>query len=106
MVERAKHHTLFAAELDALPYEELLKVAKQVAETMNTPGWAFLAQLLSERKARILDELASPTVREQSEYATRCAQAYGIDVALNAGQTVLYVAERAERQLEQLGEAA
>lgn len=57
-MDRASTHEAFAAELVALReregLEQLVHRARQVEETMSTPGWAFIAELLDQRIKEVL----------------------------------------------------
>lgn len=102
MVERARNHIELAGALSSLTGLEKLAAAKNVAATMATPGWVLIAQLLEDRKAKILDGLVhgSPN-RSAAEFAAELAEARGIEIALDAGPTVLFLAERAEERLSE-----
>lgn len=106
MAERATHHTRYAKKLNELASEDLIEAARHVANTLESPGWGFIVQMLQERRAELLEAMVGGGVRDHADYIARAAEARGIDQALDAGPTVLHKAETARKQLEQLGEAA
>lgn len=99
MAERARNHTKFAGLLDSLTDLEKVQAAEKVAVTMNTPGWDFLVSLLEIHRTKRLAGLVHGPVREQAGYAEALAEVRGIEMAMDAGPTVLHVAEQAEREL-------
>lgn len=100
LAERTRNHTKFARSLNDLEPEELMEAAKQVAVTMQTPGWGLIVGLLVEQKDRRLDDLVRREgVRTEAEYAAVLAEARGIQLALDAGQTVLDKAKAARDEL-------
>lgn len=102
MAERARNHTKFAPQLAALSDLEKVQAAQSVADMMRTPGWARIATLLEDRRAKLLDELVRHTpVKSQAEYAAALAEVRGIDSALDAAATVLHVGEASMRQLSE-----
>lgn len=103
MAERARHHIKIASQLRDLTDLEKVKAAEDVAATMATKGWSLIVQLLEARKAKLLDELVRhEPVLSRAEYAAKCAEVRGIDVALDAGPTVLYVGEASAQELSKL----
>lgn len=79
---------------------EMLTAAKQVTETMQTPGWRLLVQLLEAQKQRRLDDLVrSQQVKEPAEYARIFAEIRGYGQAPLAANTVLHEAEKAAQRL-------
>lgn len=100
MAERARNHTKFASQLGDLADLEKVEAARRVAETMDTPGWGIIVQLLEGRRARLLDGLVRhEAVRGVAEYAAALAEVRGIECALDAATTVLFVGERSAEQL-------
>ena len=100
LAERTRNHTKYARSLNGLEPEELIEAARQVAATMETPGWGFIVGLLTEQKDRHLDDLVRRSgVRTEAEYAAVLAEARGIQIALDAGQTVLDKAKAAHDEL-------
>ena len=102
MAERARNHIDLSGLFKPMSSLEKLEAAKMVRETMATPGWALIVQLLEARKAKNLDALVhgSPD-RSAAEFAAELAEARGIEIALDVAPTVLFVAERAEEQLSE-----
>lgn len=81
---------------------EKVQAAEAVAETMESPGWEFIVQVLEGRRQALLDDLvAQEVVRSQAEYAARLGEARGIGAALDVGQTVRSVGERSMRALSE-----
>lgn len=79
---------------------EMLTAAKQVTETMESPGWRLIVQLLEAQKQRKLDDLIrSQQVKEPAEYARIFAEIRGYGQALLAAHTLLEEAEKAEARL-------
>lgn len=107
MAERARNHTKFASQLNDLSDLEKVEAAKRVAETRDTPGWGIIAGLLEGRRARLLDDyVRHELVRDAAEYAAIAAEARGIECALDAAATVLFVGERSARELSKQGGAS
>jgi hypothetical protein len=106
MAERTRNHTKFARTLNELGDEELIEAARQVAPVMDTQGWAFVRDLLTAQYQQRLDGLVSHAVpRTEAEYAAVLGEARGIQIALDAGQTVLDKAEAAIERIRQQGTA-
>ena len=100
MADRARHHIELAKLLDGLTDLEKVQAAKDVAATIETPGWAVIVQLLEDRRAQLLDLLVEHTpVRPKAEYAAALAQARELGVVLDVGASVLHLAERARLRL-------
>lgn len=100
----AEHHRnpKFLPALDRLipDPEDRLEAAKQVAMTMQSRGWDLIVQLLEARMTEELKVLVRhELVRSKAEYAARLAEVRGIQLALDAGETVLGVAEVARVEL-------
>lgn len=79
---------------------EKVQAAKHVADTIATPGWGVVVDLLEGRKAKLIEGLVMhSTVREQAEYARQLAEIRGADGAVDASRTVLRDAEQAAKRL-------
>lgn len=95
MAERS-NHTLFVEDVRRrLPDpEKVLAAAETVAHTISTPGWELIQDLLGARKTKLLDGLVFGKPRSEAEYAAVLAEVRGLQMALDAGQTVLHEAKR------------
>lgn len=84
---------------------ELYDRAKVVRETIESPGWAFMVQLLEEQRQH-LEAAVYPTggvpLPTRSEYAAIHGQIAGIDQALHVAECVIELAERADQKNRQL----
>jgi hypothetical protein len=105
MVKKAPTHEVFAEKVDGpkgdrRPTQELRQAAKDVAAMLDSPGWAFVSELLDYRKDLLMQRVIHGRLLEQAEYASLTAMVSGIEQAQQAGQTVLYVAQRREAELE------
>lgn len=104
MAEHPRYHTKFLSHLDALcpEPEDKLVAAEAVAHTMNTPGWGIIAQLLEDQMARELNTLVRHVgAKSKAQYAADLAELRGIQMALDAGPTVLHAAKAARVELSQ-----
>jgi hypothetical protein len=107
MAERARNHTKFASQLEDLSDLERVEAARQVAATVESPGWGVIVGLLEGRRARLLDGLVrNELTRDAAEYVAELAEVRGIESALDAAATVLFVGERSAKQLSKVGGAS
>lgn len=107
MAERARYHTKFAKGLNELTALEKVQAADAVAATMRTPGWDLIVDLLEKQQRLTLDALVRhEPVRDAAEYVAWLAEVRGIQIALDAGPTVLSVAEAARAELTTQGATA
>lgn len=79
---------------------EQVQAGEKVADTIDSPGWEILVDLLERQQQKILSELLeSQKVLDAAEYAARLGEARGISIALDAGPSVLHRAELAQKEL-------
>lgn len=86
--------------LDGRTDLEKVQAAKDVAATMQTPGWALFVQLLETRRAQLLEQFVQHVApMPKAESAERLGHVRELDVVLDVGASVLQLAERARLKL-------
>lgn len=91
-----------AREFAGLTDLEKVQAAESVAETMGTPGWEFIVQVLEDRRSSLLNDLVRRVgVKSEAEYAAAVAEVRGIECALDAGQTVLHAGKASAQKLSE-----
>lgn len=76
---------------------QLYTAAKDVAVLRDSPGWEVLQQLLSQREARLLDELVNGPILTEAKYASQTSMVSGIRQSRDAAASLIYAAHERER---------
>ncbi len=106
-MERQRQHTTFLGRLDKWPSERLFTVERQVRDTMETPGYRELLDLISEATADAEARLKYGPVQEQAQYARSLGYISGMECLPAVAEAVLMQAEVvAERLKRQAGDPA
>jgi hypothetical protein len=79
---------------------KLLQAAKDVAELVESRGYEWLLELLSQREQKILDALVHGPVLSESKYASQTSMVSGIRQLRDAAGSLIYAARERERELQ------
>lgn len=86
--------------LDGRTDLEKVQAAKDVAATMQTPGWGLFVQLLETRRAQLLElQVQHVAPSPKAVFAEAMGHVRELDVVLDVGASVLQLAERARLRL-------
>lgn len=109
MEQPSATHAVFAQMLEDIGREDperLRSAARRVAELVEHPGWAFLREIAEEKRRRIHRSYMPPTVVDHYVFVSLTGQEFGIQMVLDAPETVRIVAERAAEAQRKAAETA
>lgn len=79
---------------------ELRQVAKDVAAIVDSPGWAFIQELMQQREQQIVDRIIAGGLKTLENFEAETALVRGMRETREIAQTVLYKAQEREAELE------
>ena len=100
MADRAATHVVYAGRLDRLDDSTLRQAAKDVAAIVDSPGWAFIQGLVQAREQQVLDRVVAGGLKTLENFEAETALVRGMRETREVAQTVLYVAQRREVEIE------
>jgi hypothetical protein len=95
----------YSTPLHGLTSVELFDAAKQVRETVQSPGWRLLAGLTEAHASLLQAKLTSVSLPSYEAMAALAAEIRGVRAMVEAAETVLSEAQAREEQEEKRVEA-
>lgn len=95
----------YSTPLHDLTSVQLFDAAKQVRETMQTPGWRMLTGLIEKHADRLERQMLSASLPDYPQMTALAGELRGLRSLGEAAETVLTEAQEREAQEEQRVEA-
>lgn len=102
---RGVANTAYATAIHRLTDQELFQAARDVNDTLNSPGWRLLMELTASRRAGELRKLIDGHL-DHAQYQAVSGFIRGLDAMRDAGEAVIEKADAKEAELSRLAEEA
>lgn len=97
---KSSAHNSFLERLERNKPEDTLAMRDSVVVMLDSPGWAFVNDLLEQRIESIRARMGLDTIYGRAEYAGMVAEIRGLEAVTAAAEAIEEAANRAEQALE------